>query len=226
MGLDGRDNRGGTQVAGAAGVVEGIARFAGSVVELPAVQARCLPADERGRLADCLADAWNLAAFTETGAVLLSVLDAGGATIELVEGVDGEGRGRGGSRGDEGGEGGSLSRATSHGATAAAWGAPPGRRVAAMGLVPGPGGTVLRMSVGLVLRLPTGAITDPVRVAALLAWHAALHAAERRGMPCDGTLAAGLDAAATRLEMPRGPRGRVAWARGCAERVVAELALA
>jgi hypothetical protein len=95
-----------------------------------------------------------------------------------------------------------------------------------MGLVPGPGGTVLRMSVGLVLRLPTDAIQDPVRVAPLLAWHAALHAAERRGMPCDDALAAALDQAAARLDMPRGPRGRVAWARGCAERVVAELALA
>jgi hypothetical protein len=117
-----------------------------------------------------------------------------------------------------------ISRSNSHGAIpAAAWGPPPGRRVAAMGLVPGPDGALLRMSVGLILRLPASAVGDAVSVAHLLAWHAAMHAAERRSMPATGELAAALERVDHALAMPRGPGGRVAWGRACAEQVLREL---
>lgn len=93
--------------AAAAGLVEGLATFAGAVAELPAVRATCLPELERGRVSRVLVDGWNLAAFTPTGTLLLSVLDAGGASIELVGGVSatwGRGR-RAQGRGEHGGEG-------------------------------------------------------------------------------------------------------------------------
>jgi hypothetical protein len=242
--------RGAQAAAPVAGIAEGLALVAGALAELPAVHATCLPELERGRVAAILVDGWNLAAFTPTGAVLLSVLDAGGASIELVGGVPaswGQGRrgdagashtgnegagaeGRG-AEGDEGeGDGGgrdtSLDRATSHGAVRAAWGAPPGRRIAAMGLVPGPDGAMIRMSCGLVLQLPAEAITDPVVVAPTLAWHAAMHAAERRGLPAPPYLAAAIDELELAFGIPPRPAGRVAWANELAARVDAELGLA
>jgi hypothetical protein len=250
-------------------IAEGLAMVAGALAELPAVSARCLPELERGRVAAILADGWNLAAFTPTGAAVLSVLDAGGASIEVIGGVPaswGQGRrgdatptvptsatlsvgnvetveGRGaegeGCEGEgcetEGGEGTagrgdggdtSLDRATSHGAVRAARGAPPGRRIAAMGLVPGPDGAMIRMSCGLVLQLPAAAITDPVAVAPMLAWHAAMHAAERRGLPAPPRLAAAIDELDVEFGIPPRPAGRVAWARELADRVAQELGLA
>ena len=252
--------RGPRAVAAASAVAEGLALVAGALAELPAVQANCLPELERGRVAAVLSDGWNLAAFTPTGAVLLSVLDAGGASIEVVGGVpatwgqgrrglgarlggfEGEGRGaegnrgvaaegsRGdegeGSRGDEGiGDAGDVHvpRATSHGAVRAALGAPPGRRIAAMGLVPGPDGMLIRMSCGLVLRLPAAALVEPVEVARILAWHAAMHAAERRGLPATPQLAAAIDELDVELSIPDRPSGRVAWASALAARVASEL---
>lgn len=139
-----------------------------------------------------------------------------------------EGEGRGGIE-DEGNPGGagdaSIPRATSHGAVRAAWGAPPGRRIAAMGLVPGPDGELLRMSCGLVLRLPAAAIMDPMQVAPLLAWHAAMHAAERHGLPAPARLAAAIEGLRLAEGVPRRPAGRVAWAGALAARVAHELAL-
>lgn len=210
----------GSTAAGVAELVEGIARFAGSLVELPAVSAGCLPEGERTGMTTRLAAGWDLAAFTSTGEVLLQVLDAGGARIEVVTGGAvaeraGDGEQRGGAR---------FPRATtSHGTTRAVRGAPPGRRVAAMGLVPGPSGTVVQMSVGLVLRLPAGAIGDAFDIARTLSWHAAMHAAERSRMPAGPSLAAALERVARELEMPAGLRGRVAWAGHIADRVAAEL---
>lgn len=237
-------------------VAEGLALVAGALAELPAVQAKCLPELERGQVEARLADGWNLAAFTPTGAVLLSVLDAGGASIEVMggvpatwgrgrrgeamgiaegtegegnEGTEGEGIEGEGSEGNEGeGQHGDVGdtnvpRATSHGAVRAAWGAPPGRRIAAMGMVPGPDGEMLRMSCGLILRLPAAAVDEPVDVAPVLAWHAAMHAAERRGLPASPQLAAAIDDLDRAFDIPRRPGDRVAWASALARRVAEEL---
>jgi hypothetical protein len=210
---------GGTRETGsfdgsAASVVAGLATFAGAVVELPAVRtASLVDVEQRGRVAAVLADGWNLAAFTPSGALVLDVLDAAGARIELL----------GGGSGASGGE--VRSGVASHGnaSAPAAWGAPPGRRIAAMGLVPGPGGGVIRASCGLVLRLPATALVAPDETAVVLAWHAAMHAAERRAMPAPPRLSDALDLVEVRLGLPRAPRGRVAWATGVALRVVDEL---
>ncbi|MCW2926233.1 MAG: hypothetical protein JWM86_201 [Thermoleophilia bacterium] len=220
-----------THGTGVEGLVEGIARFAGAVVELPSVAVPCLPEGERDRVATRIAAGWDLAAFTSTGEVLLQVLDAGGARIEVV--VAGgavatrEAEGAEGTEGNRDGEqrgGADFPRATtSHGAIRAARGTPPGRRVAAMGLVPGPSGTVVQMSVGLILRLPATAIGDAFDIARTLAWHAAMHAAERIRMPAEPRLAAALEHVARELEMPRGMQGRVAWATRIADQVAEEL---
>jgi hypothetical protein len=115
---------------------------------------------------------------------------------------------------------------TSHGAVRAALGAPPGRRIAAMGLVPGPDGTLIRMSCGLVLRLPAAALTNALDVAHMLAWHAAMHAAERRGLPATPQVAAAIDHLDFEFDVPRRPAGRIAWASELAARVAEELGLA
>lgn len=241
-----RDGDAAASAVGIAELVDGIARVAGALAELPAVAVRCLPEGERERVATSLAAGWDLAAFTPTGAALMQVLDAGGARIEVVadragerrRGAGGEGiegiEGAEGTEGNEGNEGthgdatrgdAGFPRATSHGATRAARGAPPGRRVAAMGLVPGPSGALVQMSVGLVLRLPVSALADAVEVARTLAWHAAMHAAERMRMPAEPVLAASLAALDAEYAVPPGPRGRVAWATELADRVLAELGI-
>lgn len=227
----------------AASVADGLAAFAGAFAALPAVRATSLAEVERCRVSAVLADGWNLAAFTPTGALVLEVVDAAGGRIEVAGGMsDGWGRVRHGEgsagvagiegaagRGDEGIEGlggrrdERLSRATSHGAVRAAWGAPPGRRVAVMGMMPGPGGGMVRASCGLALLLPAAAIDTPLRVAAMLSFHAAMYAAERRTLPSDGALAVALDQLELELGIPRGPRGRVAWADQVVDRIVEEL---
>lgn len=227
--------------AGAAAVADGLARFAASVVDLPAVGASSLAdADEGGRAAELLGRAWDLAAFTPSGALVLEVLDAAGARVELVGGVPAAwGRRRDQGRVHPGGasecrlceldrgEGeGEFPPVSSHARAVAAWGAPPGRRVTAMGMVPGPDGDLLRASCGLVLRLPAAAIDDVVRVGWILAWHAAMHAAERRAMPARGRLAAALDQVDLEFAIPRVIRERRAWADRVALRVVGEIGLA
>jgi hypothetical protein len=92
-----------------------------------------------------------------------------------------------------------------------------------MGLVPGPDGALIRMSCGLVLRLPAAALTDAYDVASILAWHAAMHAAERRGLPATPQLAAAIGHLDYEFEIPRRPAGRIAWATALAARVAAEL---
>jgi hypothetical protein len=92
-----------------------------------------------------------------------------------------------------------------------------------MGLVPAPGGGLLRASCGLVLRLPAASIDAPLRVAAMLSFHAAMYAAERRSLPAAGELAAALDQLELELGLPRRPRERVAWADWVVDRVVEEL---
>jgi hypothetical protein len=82
---------------------------------------------------------------------------------------------------------------------------------------------VIRASCGLVLRLPATALVAPDETAVVLAWHAAMHAAERRAMPAPPRLSDALDLVEVRLGLPRAPRGRVAWATGVALRVVDEL---
>jgi hypothetical protein len=95
-----------------------------------------------------------------------------------------------------------------------------------MGLVPGPDGAMIRMSCGLVLQLPAAAITDPIVVAPMLAWHAAMHAAERRGLPAPPRLAAAIDELDHEFMIPPRPAGRAQWAAGLAARVAEELGLA
>lgn len=209
--------------AGAAALVDGLARFAASIVEVPASGATSLEDAEGGRATELLGQAWDLAAFTPTGALVLEVLEAAGARIELVGGVPATwGRRR---RRRMEGEG-EFRPVSSHAPAVAAWGAPPGRRVTAMGMVPGPDGDLLRASCGLVLRLPVAAIDDVVRVAWMLAWHAAMHAAERRAMPAHGRLAAALDAVDLECAIPRAIRQRVAWADRIAARVVEQVGIA
>jgi hypothetical protein len=94
-----------------------------------------------------------------------------------------------------------------------------------MGLVPGPDGTLIRMSCGLVLRLPAAGIVDPICVAHMLAWHAAMHAAERRGLPATRQLAAAIDELDVEFGIPRRPGDRVPWAGVLAARVAEELGL-
>ncbi len=219
--------------AGIASVVEGLAAFAGAFAALPAVRSTSLADVERCRVSEVLEDGWNLAAFTPTGALVLEVVDAAGARIEVAGGLPGAwGRVRGGEgvEGTEGAEGRRaqggdrrIQRATSHGAVRAAWGAPPGRRVAAMGMLPAPGGGQVRASCGLVLRLPAAAVDTPLRVAAMLVFHAAMYAAERRVLPAEGELGSVLDRLELELGVPRSPRGRVAWADWIVDRVVEEL---
>lgn len=220
-------------------VVEGLAAFAGAFAALPAVRSTSLADVEQGRVSAVLEDGWNLAAFTPTGALVLEVVDAAGARIEVAGGMPGAwGRVRGTAReagvegveGVEGAEGRRargddrrMQRATSHGAIRAAWGTPPGRRVAAMVMVPGPGGGLVRASCGLVLRLPAAAVDTPLRVAAMLTFHAAMYAAERAALPADGMLAVALDHLDLELGIPRSPRERVAWADSIVDRVVEEL---
>ncbi len=212
--------------AGAAAVADGIARFGAVVAELPAARSEALGDAEEGRIAELLARGWDLAAFTPTGALVLEVLDAAGARVELVPGVPADWGRRRVQPARPGGEGDPFHERTSHAQAVAAWGAPPGRRVSAMAMVPGPDGDLLRASCGLVLRLPAAAVDGVVRVAWMLAWHAAMHAAERRAMPAGGRLAAALDEVALELDLPRTLRGRVAWADEVAARVVAEIGLA
>lgn len=220
---DQHSESGATTAAGAVAVVDGIARFAAVAAELPAARAGSL-GDDEGRVAELLARGWDLAAFTPTGALLLEVLDAAGARVEVVQGASATWGRRRGAYPGSGGEG-ELSRASSHAPAVAAWGAPPGRRVTAMGLVPGPDGDLLRASCGLVLRLPAAAVDGVVRVAWMLAWHAAMHAAERRVLPADGRLAGALEALALEVGIPRALRERVAWADALASQVVTEIGL-
>jgi hypothetical protein len=92
-----------------------------------------------------------------------------------------------------------------------------------MGMLPAPGGGLVRASCGLVLRLPAAAIDTPLRVAAMLSFHSAMYAAERRSLPADGLLAGALDRLELELGVPRSPKGRVAWADWIVDRVVEEL---
>ena len=72
-------------------VVEGLATFAGAIAALPAVRSTSLADVERCRVSAVLADGWNLAAFTPTGALVLEVVDAAGARIEVAGGLPGGG---------------------------------------------------------------------------------------------------------------------------------------
>lgn len=233
------------------GWLEGLARVAAAWAELPARRAGVLPVDE-GRAAATLAAGWDLLAFSPTGELLVELLEAAGARVELVQGVPAtwgrgrrRGRGRGGAtaggeargvggalgggpqrEGGEGvGDGTPIPRATSHGPTAAAWGAPPGRRVAAMGVVPGPDGAMVRASCALVLRLPQQALDRADRVAWILAFHGAMHAAERRSLPSPPRLAASLEGLFAAVGAPDRVGDQVSWALGVAGGAAGELGL-
>lgn len=226
-----------------AGLAEGLARVAAAWGALPAHRTAALAPDE-GEAAATLAAGWNLLGFSLIGELLAELLDAGGARVELVRGVPatwGSGRrghgggccegaiktGAGGEGGDraceEGRAGARIPRATSHGPAAAAWGAPPGRRATAMGLVPGPDGALLRASCALVLRLPQQAVVTAERVVHMLAFHGAMYAAERRALPAPPRLDAALAALSASAGMPAHPSEHVAWAIRLAAHVGREL---